>query len=594
MTALPRPEYPRPQFVRDSWINLNGRWSCRFDFGRSGIEQGWTQSTGFADPITVPFCPESRLSGVGYTDFIESMFYHRKITVPADWSGRKILLHFGGVDYIAEVYLDGRTAGRHVGGSAAFQLDLTVLVRPGVEQDLVVHVTDELRSGRQSGGKQSTQVCSHGCCYTRTTGIWQTVWLEAVDPAGLEKCRIVPALDAGAFVLEPAFHTERRGITLDVEVLADGRTVKHLTAPAAAGAGIAVALDAPRVWSPADPFLYTFVLTVKDGDRALDRVECYGGLRKIHLEGDRVFLNNEPLFLRLVLDQGFYPDGIWTAPDDAALRRDIELALAAGFNGARLHQKVFEERFHYWADRLGYLTWGEHANWGMDWHLAEARENYCAEWREVVENSRNHPSIIAWTPLNESCHPNPEALAKAFPTAAALPCYRDFVARLYDLTRTLDPTRPVNDTSGYLHVKTDLWTVHPYRPDGDSFRQAIRPESGDVMIHAPDYECAYAGQPYIIDEFGGFKYIPPERRRPGGDGWGYHGLELSTPEALAAKIGEQVDLMVGDGRIAGYCYTQLTDVEQEQNGIYTYDRGVKGDAALFRSVFARRPDWSRY
>ena len=588
-STQPRPEYPRMQFRREnSWRNLNGVWSCAFDFGRSGLERGWQQEkNGFDREILVPFCPESCLSGIGHTDFIEAMAYHRKLAVPAEWAGKRILLHFGAVDYNAIIFLDGNEAGRHSGGSSSFTVDLTGVARPGEEQNLVVYVTDFLRSGTQGGGKQSDQLLSHGCFYTRTTGIWQTVWMEAVAPGGLASCRIVPSFDSGEFAFTPVFFREERGKRLAVEISAEGRSVARREVPAVSGVPFRVAVPDFRAWCPEDPFLYDIVLEVSDdAGHLVDRVESYAGMRKVHIEGDQVFLNNRPIFQRLVLDQGFYPDGIWTAPSDEALRRDIELSLAAGFNGARLHQKVFEERFHYWADRLGYLTWGEYPSWGMKIALPETRALYAREWREVVLRDCNHPSIIAWSPFNESVHPGEAQLRAAFSEPGSLERYRAFVTDTYEMTRELDPTRPVNDTSGYLHVKTDLWTVHPYRKDAADLAASIRPETGGVMIHVPQLEAAaYTGQPYLIDEFGGFRYIPPERRSTTGAGWGYHGIEIQSAEELAAKIAEQVKVMEEDPGIAGFCYTQLTDVEQEQNGVYNYDRTPKGPAELFRKAF---------
>lgn len=589
MDVQPRPEYPRMQFRRGegSWINLNGEWSLRFDHSKSGIARRvYERPEEFDRKILVPFCPESSLSGIGETDFIESLFYARTIAIPPQWDGRRILLHFGAVDYQATVWLDGVETGRHRGGSSSFTVDLTGFARPGTEQTLAVHALDELRGGMQSGGKQSFRPESFGCFYTRTTGIWQTVWLEAVHPAGLRSCRITPLFDDGAFALDPLFYRESRGHHIRATLYSEGRAVDSAESAAFSGTRLRLETSRPRAWSPEDPFLYDLLLEVLDASgRVIDRVESYAGLRKIHIEGDRLYLNNRPLFLRLALDQGFYPDGVWTAPTDEALRRDIELGLSAGFNGARLHEKVFEERFHYWADRLGYLTWGEYPNWSMKFYRPESCARLLEEWREVVTRDRNHPSIICWTPLNETCTPEPQWLQSEFRDPGALESYRLFVAGLYDLTRELDPTRPVNDASGFLHVKTDLWSVHPYCRDAAEFRQTIRPANGGVLVHSPEYETGYGGQPYVIDEFGGFKFDAGQC-----GGWGYHDLTLRTPEELCARIAGQVDVMLTDPGIAGYCYTQLYDVEQECNGLYRYDRAPKLPPEQLRAIFARIPE----
>lgn len=312
-------------------------------------------------------------------------------------------------------------------------------------------------------------------------------------------------------------------------------------------------------------------------------------MRKIHVKGNQIFLNNQPIFLRMVLDQGYYPEGVWTAPSDEALVQDIKLSMAAGFNAARLHQKVFEERFHYHADRLGYLTWGESACWGLGWTNQRwytvdryaGVYNFLREWREIVDRDANHPSIIAWTPLNETARP------------IDLDFYRGVMTEVYDLTKQVDPTRPVNDSSGYQHVKTDLWTVHLYRKNVEELKAAISPADGGVWHTSPDLEVPYAGQPYLNDEFGGFMYIPPERSKFADNTWGYHKLDLKSPEELCAKIAEQVDYMLAMPNLSGYCYTQLTDVEQEQNGLYNYDRTAKVPEGMLKKIFGKTPEWEK-
>ncbi len=586
--TIPRPEYPRMQFVRAEWLNLNGEWSFEFDFGDSGLERGLGSSRGFERKILVPFCPESKLSGVGYTDFIPAMFYHRKITVPANWAGQLVMLHFGAVDFYCEGFLDGVSVGTHTGGSSSFAFDLTAAAKPGCEQDFVLHVRDDVRSGEQPGGKQSIKHGSYGCLYTRTTGIWQTVWLEPVPQSGLKRCAIVPDFDGGALVFTPEFYAEARDSRLSIRVFADGAAAGAVTGAVANGISQRIELSEKRAWSPEDPFLYQIVYEVVDREgRVSDRVEAYAGLRKVHIEGNRVFLNNRELFQRQVLDQGFYPDGIWTAPADADLKRDIELALAAGFNGARLHQKVFEERFHYWADRLGYLTWGEMPSWLLACFNADSKSrpatagyagyfNFLAEWRSVLERDRNHPSIISWTPVNETGGITDWAL------------YRRRMVEIYELTKLIDPTRPVNDTSGYLHVKTDLWTVHLYMPDAAELKKRLHPDGKAVSIY--ENETGYTGQPYLLDEFGGFKYISPGRRPFAANTWGYNGIEIVDDDDLCRRIAEQVEVILADQSLAGYCYTQLTDVEQEQNGIYNYDRTPKLETGKIAAIFGKSRD----
>jgi beta-galactosidase/beta-glucuronidase len=549
-STIPRPEHPQPQFERAEWRNLNGEWSFAFDHGNSGVERELFRSRGFDRKITVPFCPESALSGVGHTDFIETLWYHRQLEIPAAWQER-VLLHFGGVDYQCDAFLDGQLVGRHAGGQAAFAFDITRFVKPGGTHELVLFVRDNVRGYVQPSGKQSSKLASHGCHYTRVTGIWQTVWLESVPVSGLRDVQIIPDLDGGRFLFVPQFFGT-----------AAPWTVKAHTGESATGTGILVLdLRDPRAWSPHDPFLYELEFLAGN-----DLVRSYAGLRKVHCEGNRLLLNNEPVYLRLVLDQGYYPDGIWTAPSDAALKRDIELGLAAGFNGARLHQKVFEPRFHYWADRLGYLTWGESACWGCNASSIEGRDNFLREWREIIVRDRNHPSIIAWTPWNEAWWiQNEEQFARTLNES-------------YELAKSLDPTRPVHTASGGSHCRTDIWSVHSYGQDLAKHLAARQDGNLERAQQTLAESVPYAGQPYVVAEFGGIKVQ--------GDGWGY-GDAAKSLEEFYQRLDEQVKTIRAQEEITGFCYTQLTDVEQEQNGIFNYDRTAKFDAKRISELFTQ-------
>ena len=589
---IPRPEYPRPQFERKNLINLNGTWSYEFDFGRSGIEREVFKSTGFENEITVPFVPESKLSGVEYTDFIESMFYHRKLAIPADWKNRRIILNFGAVDFIAEIFINGKKVFRHVGGSTPFAVDLTKEVTPGEEYDLVVGVTDLLRSNTQGAGKQSPEYHSHNCVYTRSTGIWQTVDLESCGMFGVKSCRITPDFDGGKFIFTPKFYAEKRGCTFEVEIFDNGKSCAKKSMAANSGASMEIVLDEPKAWSPESPFLYDIVYTVRDENGNIDDVvKSYAGLRKIHIEGNKMFLNNKEVYLRFVLDQGFWPDSLWTAPCDQELENDILRSMRCGFNGARLHQKVFEPRYHYYADKHGYLTWGEFPTWGLsctrdlyygDANYFESVNNHLREWSDEIERDFNHPSIIAWVPQNET-HPIVKKLTR----------YSDYITYLYDLTKQLDPTRPVNETSGWDHIKTDLWTIHCYVPTVEQLAERLQKDevSGkEFKRHHEKNEVEYDGQPCLVDEFGGFKYIPAEFRDPNDKSWGYGGLMLETQQDLLDRIAPQVELMNKDERLSGYTYTQLTDVEQEKNGLYTYDRIPKCKEEDYAAIFGKEPD----
>jgi len=583
---IPRPEHPRPQFQRDSWLNLNGDWDFAFDFGLSGEEKGWPQApSAFDKKITVPFCPESKLSGIEYKDFIPAVWYHRKFSLPRNWQGWRVFLHFGGVDYDCRAWVNGELVGRHYGGAASFAFEITPALRDG-ENDVVVCALDDVRSDAQPAGKQSTRLYSHGVVYTRVTGIWQTVWLEARPQSYLDYVRIVPDVDNNRFVLTPTIKHYRRGLVFRATLLsAAGERLTSVRSSSASGVPTFLELANPRLWTPQDPYLYDLIFELLDGDRVIDRVKSYAGLRKFHIEGHRFYLNNQPIFLRFVLDQGFYPDGIWTAPSDADLKADIERALAVGFNGARLHQKVFEERFHYWADKLGYLTWGEFCDWGSFRSFANPQgvHNHQREWREVVIRDRNHPSIVAWTPFNETS----PAARRDFET------HRRTVQETVDLTRALDPTRPLNDASGYVHVDTDIFTVHDYQQNPEEFRKHYAKFSPDQRqdfhINARELSAPYQGQPYVVDEYGG-TWWNEEAARKAAEGtdrqtsWGY-GRRPASIEDVYHRIEKLTEVLTSHPHIAGFCYTQLTDIEQEQNGIYTYDRRPKFDAGRLKKIF---------
>lgn len=568
---IPRAEYPRPQFERSEWINLNGTWDFEFDYGLSGMDRELYKLTSFRQKITVPFCPESELSGVGYTDFINCVWYRRNIEIPSDWEGKRIFLNFGAVDYKSEIFIDGTLAARHCGGSSSFSVDLTRFVEAGGTHNLVVRVEDDPRSGYQSVGKQSTYYYSRGCFYTRVTGIWQTVWLEAIDGNGLRRVTMRPDIDQNQLVIMPEFYAESDCI-LEIEMTDGNRTVARKCVPCSNHSCIVLPVKNMKLWSPETPFLYGLVFRVKDSSgNVADEVKSYAGMRKIHISGGKVFLNNIPYYQRLVLDQGFYPDGIWTAPSDDALRRDIELGKAAGFNGARLHQKVFEERYLYWADRLGYLTWEEGPSYGMNVNNEIAARNFLSEWLEIIVRDRNHPCIVTWTPFNETWNSEDGT-------------YPRFVRDICNETKAADPTRPINDASGDDHILTDIWTVHNYEQDGDKLR--IQLEMDDSLglyrnTKGKSFLAVYDGQPYIVDEFGGIGWMNEQERK---HSWGYGNLPL-TEEEFYMRLDKMVKALKSLDHVAGFCYTQLTDVEQEKNGIYRYDRGIKLDIDRIKSIF---------
>lgn len=574
----PRPEYPRPQFERADWVNLNGTWTYSFDYGRTGHQRGFQNTSGFNGKITVPFCPESSLSGVKNTDFINTIWYQRQLSIPAGWNGKKIMLNFGAVDYEAHIFIDGKRIMRHYGSGSSFSCDITKYVKAGQNHNLVLMVNDDLRDGKQTGGKQCFDYHSGGCSYTRVTGIWQTVWMEAVDNEGLKSVFATPDIDQKQLVIRPQFHKENTNNKLVVTLYDGKKAVATKTVSCCDNSVVVLPVNKMKLWSPESPFLYDITYKVVKDGKTIDEVKSYAGMRKVHVANGYFYLNNQPYFQRLVLDQGYYPDGIWTAPTDEALKKDIELGKEAGFNGARLHQKSFEERYYYWADKLGYLTWGESASWGIDVNNNLAVRNFISEWTELVERDRNHPSLVTWTPLNETWGANNSGV------------YSHFVTDLYNITKSMDSTRPINDASGDCHVKTDIWSVHNYERDPEKLKKAFTFEHGKEpyrnSMDKKDWLACYDGQPYMVDEFGGLAWIRESERK--GNSWGY-GSEIKSMEDFYNILQNEIDALKASKHVVGFCYTQLTDVEQEQNGIYYYDRTSKFDMKRIKEIFERIP-----
>jgi len=568
--SLPRPEYPRPDFTRSSWLNLNGEWDFTFDLSDSGEERGLPQGEGFDRKILVPFAPESKLSGIGFTDFMAAVWYKKLLTIPEGWQGQRIKLNFEAADYETTVWINGQKAGTHRGGYTPFSFDITDLCQQK-ENVLVVRCRDDVRSGRQPSGKQSERYYSYGCMYRRTTGIWQTVWLEPVPAVRIEKYRVYPDLRNGQAVLQVYLNEEPVSGFLTLAVADGQKIVFKETRPAARLTGFVVRLKNPKLWNIRNPYLYDFTLelsTAASGP-AVDSVQGYFGLRKIEARGEKIYFNKKPLFMRLVLDQGFYPDGIYTAPSDEALRHDIEISQAAGFDGARLHQRVFERRFLYWADRLGYLVWGEFADWGLDLSRPEALITFQSEWLEAVERDFNHPSIIGWCPFNERWGDN-------FPGV---------MESIFHLTKALDPTRLMIDASGGYHlVIPDVYDSHNYEQNVAKFKEAY-----DGLLLSPpkvfvngsrERHTPYQGQPYFVSEYGGIWWNPGQQDDKA---WGYGDRPRSSEEFLE-RYKALTEVLLFNRRIAGFCYTQLYDIEQEVNGLYTFERQPKFDPAFFFKV----------
>ncbi|HWU58077.1 MAG TPA: glycoside hydrolase family 2 TIM barrel-domain containing protein [Microbacteriaceae bacterium] len=583
----PRPEYPRPQLIREGWLNLNGTWEFEIDHGDSGLERGLLERA-LVERITVPFAPESAASGIEHTDFMEAVWYRTQFAVPDSWAGKLGILHFGAVDHDTTVWVNDVEAVRHRGGFTPFQATLGELTA-GEDVTIVVRARDS-RHEPKAGGKQATWYHNTDCYYTRTTGIWQTVWVEAVDPLHLRRMRITPDVDSSSFTCELVPSRNADGASAAVRLFADESLVASATAGLGTGlSGMArLQLDTAdaRLWSPADPFLYTLEIDVIDGSgRITDHVSSYAGLRGIAIDGAAVLINGEHIFQRLVLDQGYWPSSLMTAPDDDALVRDIELGLEAGFNGARLHQKVFEERYLYHADRLGYLVWGEFGDWGVSGagsvgHNQGQTASFITQWLEALERDVNHPAIIGWCPLNETHQTLHDRIT----------VLDDVTRGMFLATKLADPSRPVIDASGYSHRvrEVDVWDSHSYEQNPAAFAQ----EQGGLANGAPfantedgrAISIPYAGQPYFVSEFGGIWWNAELARNDDGrDSWGY-GQRVASSDEFYARFAGLVSVLRDDASMFGYCYTQLTDTFQEQNGLYDFDRTPKFNMSAIRAI----------
>ncbi len=565
---IPRPEYPRPEMVRSEWLNLNGLWDFALDLSDSGEEREFVQGKCFDRKILVPFAPESPLSGVGILDFMRAVWYKRSFRVPESWEGKRILIHFEACDYETTVWLNGRKVGEHSGGYTPFHFDVTAYLTLG-ENLLVVKAADDTRSGLQPVGKQCQRLHSYSCLYRRTTGVWQTVWLEPVSETYIEKYTVAPDLDNGEAAICVYLDTAPDGGEILLQVKDEGRVVFSAAKKAAKAVPFSVKLKNPRPWGIRAPHLYDLEVVFSKADKEEDRVGGYFGLRKVEARGHKIYFNNTPLFLRTVLDQGFYPDGIYTAPSDEALKNDIVISLGLGFDGARLHQRVFERRFLYWADKLGYIVWGEYADWGLDLSRSESFLIFSREWSEALERDLQHPSLIGWCPFNERWGNN----------------FAGTIEGIFDLTKRLDPTRLVIDSSGGYHeARPDVYDSHNYEQDVAKFKGAfdgLLLSPPEVFINANrEKHSAYQDQPYFVSEYGGIWWNPGQKDEKA---WGY-GARPKTEEEFLARYKKLTEALLFNPRVAGFCYTQIYDIEQEVNGLYTFDRKPKFDPEFFKRV----------
>lgn len=559
---IPKEQFPEPQLQRSRWQNLNGNWQFEIDYGISGFDRCFFERESLNGNIVVPFCPESKLSGVEHKDFMPCVWYMRSFELGSEWleNNRKVILHFGACDYETHLYINKKEVGIHYGGFSSFKFDITKFVEPG-QNTVTVGVIDDNRSPLQGTGKQSRQYQSKRCHYSRVTGIWQTVWLESVAEKHIEEFKInTSAVDGTATVSGKANGTG----TVTAEAFFNGQSMGTATASVASGHfDLKLQLAEKHLWDVGQGNLYDLKLTYGE-----DSIQSYFGLRDIHFDGMKFMLNGRSVFQRTVLDQGYYPDGIYTAPDEEALIRDIEISMAAGFNGARLHQRVFEPRFLYHCDRLGYLVWGEYGDWGIDYSNIAILGKFVPEWLEILKRDYNHPALVGWCPFNENW--NYDGWKHGDP---------DIYKVVYHVTKAFDETRPVIDTSGGMHVITDIFDHHDYNQDPVTFKAAYDAigEKGEPEI--PPFwsnRQTYEGQPFFMSEYGGIGWSLK------GTGWGYRNVD--NAEDFHRGYKGLTEALLQNPNVFGFCYTQLYDVEQEENGLYLYDRTPKADIDFIRKV----------
>ncbi|MEO2078240.1 MAG: sugar-binding domain-containing protein [Bacillus sp. (in: firmicutes)] len=585
-----RNEYPRPQLVRKNWVNLNGEWDFAFDDENIGLKEKWHLDGASIDKkINVPFAYQSKLSGINDPSFHDYVWYAREFSVPKNWKGEKIILHFGAVDYRAWVYVNGQYAGFHEGGNVSFSLDITELLT-WTNEKVVIRVEDPSEDETIPRGKQFWKEQSDSIWYTRTTGIWQTVWLEPVNPTSISKLRLTPDIERGDVIVEFDILGDFINKLVDIEISFKGKKVARDTVELYESYNKrAINLYNRHIfrtafhhdgwnWSPENPNLFDIKVIVKGDNGVLDEVNSYFGMRKVHIENGMVYLNNKPYYQKLVLDQGYWPDGLLTAPTDEDLKKDIELALEMGFNGCRKHQKVEDPRFLYWADQLGFLVWGECA--ASPSYSEDAAARLMREWMEIIERDYNHPSIVAWVPVNESW---------GVPFIKGNKQQQHHSLAMYHLIHSLDTTRLVISNDGWELTETDICAIHNYNHGNDrekvkyeAFKESLSTKE-ELLNSKPAGRGIYAdgfehkGEPILLTEFGGIGFKVGEDQ-----GWGY--TSVKDEAEFIADYRRVIEAVYASKALHGFCYTQLTDVEQEINGLLAYNREPKCDLAKIKEI----------
>lgn len=594
MTKI-RDEYPRPALVRREWLNLNGEWLFAFDDADQGLTKDWiNRPQFFTEKILVPFPFQSKLSGIGTPESHPVIWYRREFRIPSDWNGKRIRLNFGAVDYYSTIWVNGAFVGVNRGGYVPFSFDITDYLING-ENQLVLRVIDDENPNRPRG-KQSAKHHSWACWYGRVSGIWQPVWLEPVNRVHLKKLKLLPDIDRGELAVRFQLSAFEEDTRLYCQVSFQGKVIAENEFTAnpeynefadefpLAEKMFKISIPQPRLWSPEKPDLYDLEIRVLKAGEEADQVRTYFGMRKISVERGRICLNNQPYYLRMVLDQGIWAEGIYLPETVDGLKKDVEMTKALGFNGARKHQKIEDPYYYYFCDRIGLLVWSElPSSYSFDENMIQTSTE---EWQRAIDRDYNHPCIMAWVPVNESwgteplrSPENPEMFQRAV----------EYLETMYHLTKALDGSRLVISNDGWHQATTDVITIHDYSQDPAELSRRYRKFKEErrgisflpgFPIILPGYE--YRGQPVIISEFGGVKAA-----EQGSFGWGY-GDAVSTYPEMGERISKLIRTILAEAEICGFCYTQLTDTEQEVNGLMNAQRLPKLATDKFREIFSAK------
>lgn len=584
-----RKEYPRPQFEREEWISLNGEWSFAFDDQNIGEQEKWYQEGKFDQKIIVPFSYETKASGIGDETFHPYVWYGRDLELPEKYNGKKVILNFQASDYITKVWINGELAGTHKGGYTAFSFDISEFIDYENSNRIIIKVEDS-DSCHQPRGKQRWTKENFGCWYVQTTGIWQTVWLEFLNEASIQSVKMTPDIDTHSVEFDYLLdmnHKEKEKYQLATTIRFNNRLVKEFSIQPdrdklSMKMNIVSEINEWKVmlWSPEHPHLYDVTFTLYKDEQIIDKVESYFGMRKVSIQDGNVLLNDVPIYQKLILDQGYWPETMLTPPSEEAIIEDINKIIEMGFNGVRKHQKIEDQRFLYWCDKKGLLVWSEVA--ATYEYSDEAVTNFTEEWLEIVQQHYNHPSIITWVPFNESW-----GVKNIFTDEKQ----QKFTEAIYYLTKSLDAMRPVIVNDGWEHTISDIITLHDYVSYGEEFHERYNDKEQIVtnqiahnkFKHAMASGYKYKGQPIIISEYGGIAFQSKE-------GWGY-GDQVQTEEDFFQRFQSITKAILDTPYVCGLCYTQITDVQQEINGLLTEEREPKVDLAKVKAILnsARNP-----